>query len=79
MLFKTIILPLDDIDSNYHQLIVYPTNAQNFGRAGKDGYIYAKSFEITHSEHETCYGNKKQWYKIIHNRQIKSVSEEGVD
>lgn len=70
-----ICLPVESDDSNAHIL-------DGEIRINKNGEIFVKNFELYHIDHKTLYSpaeKKKQWYKIVRNNAVRSVSVQGVD
>lgn len=67
---SSIVLPIEDIDSNFHTLTAFEI------RISKDG-VFADGPTLTHETHATK--DLEGWYRFERNTAKRSVSQDGVD
>lgn len=73
--FTGLTLPKEDRDSNSHEVVADDGEIRVSGMR-----IYARNFEIEHDQHPAIRGRlSEQWYEIVRNTAVQSVSTEGVD
>jgi hypothetical protein len=65
-------LPIEDVDSNLHELDLEYTNEINHARLAMDGRVYARDGKLTHDQHEAVHF--KGWHFFARNTALKSVS-----
>jgi hypothetical protein len=75
--FQQLVLPRESEESNEH--VVEACHGEN-GRISKNGKIFVRGLELSHSDHEAVSrGYKDGWHTFYRNTAIRSVSEQGVD